>query len=155
MLLLDRKHLHLAMNKICKFYQSNIIGMHFGETPVIVLNDSDKVKKALNHRDFDGKPDILMGRMRDPNLDLFGLLCISKLKKMFFIQRTLIFLGIFFTDGQKWFEQRRFTLRYLRDFGFGRRFDSLEQEIHVQLGQYIDMIKNGAKYPHEMVNWIE
>lgn len=60
-------------------------------------------------------------------------------------------LGIFFTDGQLWFEQRRFTLRYLRDFGFGRRFDILEQEIQTQIEQYIEMIKYGAKYPHEMV----
>lgn len=59
--------------------------------------------------------------------------------------------GIFFTDSALWHEQRRFALRYLRDFGFGRRFDSLESEIKVQISQYIDIIKNGPKYRHEKV----
>lgn len=46
---------------------------------------------------------------------------------------------------------RRFTLRYLRDFGFGRRFDSLEKEIEIQIAQLIDIVKNGPKYEHEKV----
>ena len=28
--------------------------------------------------------------------------------------------GIVFNDGKEWSEQRRFTLRTLRDFGFGK-----------------------------------
>jgi hypothetical protein len=28
---------------------------------------------------------------------------------------------VFFTDGPFWVEQRRFTLRHLRDFGFGKQ----------------------------------
>jgi cytochrome P450 len=35
---------------------------------------------------------------------------------------------VFFADGPIWREQRRFTLRNLRDFGFGRR--SMENIIH-------------------------
>lgn len=62
------------------------------------------------------------------------------------------FLGIFFTENDLWHEQRRFTLRYLRDFGFGRRFDTLEMEIQSQIAQYIDIVKNGPKYEHEMVS---
>lgn len=52
-----------------------------------------------------------------------------------------------------WHEQRRFILRYLRDFGFGRRFDILEQEIQMQIAQFIDIIKNGPKYDHERVRY--
>lgn len=59
--------------------------------------------------------------------------------------------GIFFTDSGLWHEQRRFALRYLRDFGFGRRFEALEKEIEIQINQCIDIIKNGPKYPHERV----
>lgn len=72
MLLLDRNHLHKAVDRICKFYKSTVIGFHLGDHPIIVVNDSENVKKALNHRDFDGRPDILMGRMRHPNLALHG-----------------------------------------------------------------------------------
>lgn len=46
---------------------------------------------------------------------------------------------------------RRFTLRYLRDFGFGRRLETFEMEIQSQIAQYIDLVKNGPKYEHEMV----
>ncbi|XP_031627920.1 probable cytochrome P450 304a1 [Contarinia nasturtii] len=128
MLLLNYNHLHRAVNRICKFYKTTVIGFYLGEWPCIVLNDSENVKKALFHRDFDGRPDILMGRLRHPNLDL---------------------RGIFFTEGDIWHEQRRYTLRYLRDFGFGRRYDLLEKEIEIQIAQYLDIIKNGPKYPHE------
>lgn len=50
-----------------------MIGLYLGDTPVLVLNDNEKVRQALNHRDFDGRPDILTGRLRDPNLNLHGV----------------------------------------------------------------------------------
>lgn len=60
-----------------------------------------------------------------------------------------VFVGIFFTQGLYWRDQRRFTLRHLRDFGFGRRFSELEMDIEEELRQLIEMIKNGPKYSHE------
>lgn len=72
MLLLDRKHLHRAINRICKYYESTIIGFYVGESPVVVVNDNASLKKLLNNRDFDGRPDILQARMRHPTLDLHG-----------------------------------------------------------------------------------
>lgn len=50
----------------------NYKGLHLGPHPVVIVNDSENVKKVLYHRDFDGRPDILMGRMRHPELDLHG-----------------------------------------------------------------------------------
>lgn len=63
--------------------------------------------------------------------------------------------GIFFTDGHLWHEQRRFVLRYLRDYGFGRRYQLLEIEIHDEFKIFIDMVKYGPKYSHEKVNNIK
>lgn len=60
-----------------------------------------------------------------------------------------MFTGIFFTQGLLWRDERRFTLRHLRDFGFGRRFSELESDIEEELMQLIEMIKNGPRYPHE------
>lgn len=54
-------------------------------------------------------------------------------------------------DGPVWHEQRRFTLRYLRDYGFGRRFDKLEKEIEIQIAQFINMVKNGPTDPTSKV----
>lgn len=68
---------------------------------------------------------------------------------LFFNRR---FVGIFFTEGAAWHEQRRFMLRYLRDFGFGRRFDELETEINDEISNFIDLLKNGPKYEHENVS---
>lgn len=72
MLMLNPNHLHQAINRFCKFYRSTIIGFYLGEFPIVVVNDSKNVKKVLYHRDFDGRPDNLLARIRHPNLDLFG-----------------------------------------------------------------------------------
>lgn len=60
--------------------------------------------------------------------------------------------GIFFSEGELWHEQRRFLLRYLRDFGFGRRFDELELELNDELMEFVDFLKNGPKHEHEKVS---
>lgn len=72
MLLLNHRHLHKAADLLAKWYGSNIIGLYFGHTPAIILTDTEKVKTALFHPDFDGKPDILLGRLREPNMNLRG-----------------------------------------------------------------------------------
>lgn len=64
---------------------------------------------------------------------------------------SYIFLGIFFTEGQLWLEQRRFSLRNMRDFGFGRREDELESEMQDEILSLIDLLKNGPKYEFEKV----
>ena len=74
-------------------------------------------------------------------------------RRIVFIDKNIcmFFLpGIFFTDGPIWKEQRRFVLRYLRDFGFGRRFEELESVISEEILDMIDIMKNGAKHPHEL-----
>lgn len=75
MLLLNRKHLNFAVNRICKFYKTTVLGIYLGPFPVVIVNDSVNVKKVLLNRDFDGRPDILMGRMRHPEFDMHGKLC--------------------------------------------------------------------------------
>lgn len=40
-------------------------------------------------------------------------------------------------------------LRYLRDFGFGRRHEELEAHIRDELTDFINMVRDGPKYPHE------
>lgn len=57
-------------------------------------------------------------------------------------------------DGDKWHEQRRFALRYLRDFGFGRRFEMLEKYIQEEIAQYIELLKYGPKYSYEAVSHV-
>lgn len=100
LLLINHKSLYLAMLKLCKYYKSNLIGFYFGPYRIVVANDQKTVREVLLNQEFDGRGDFLLGRLRDPNFDL---------------------RGIFNLDGDIWLHQRRFTLRNLRDFGFGRR----------------------------------
>uniref|UniRef100_A0A1B0DHC9 Uncharacterized protein n=1 Tax=Phlebotomus papatasi TaxID=29031 RepID=A0A1B0DHC9_PHLPP len=79
--------------------------MYLAAVPTVICHDADGVKEILNRQEFDGRADIYLARMRDPNHNL---------------------RGIFFTEGPFWKNQRRFTLRHLRDYGFGRRFTELE-----------------------------
>lgn len=59
--------------------------------------------------------------------------------------------GIFFTDGYFWHVQRRFSLRFLRDYGFGRRSEILEAVVASEIKEMIDMRTYGNKFPAEKV----
>ncbi|XP_028177026.1 probable cytochrome P450 304a1 isoform X2 [Ostrinia furnacalis] len=120
-----------AFRKIGQKYKSKIIGMFLGPFRTIVINDPGMIKDMLYHEDFDGRVDSIVMRMR------------SYWKK----------LGIFFTDGYFWHVQRRFSQRYMRDFGFGRRDQELECVLEGEIKEMIDMAVNGPKYPaeHELV----
>lgn len=50
-----------------------------------------------------------------------------------------LYLGLIFAEGEKWKEQRRFTLRNLRNFGFGK--SSLETVIHEEITECIELVK--------------
>lgn len=51
-------------------------------------------------------------------------------------------IGLFFIDGPFWKDQRRFSLRHLRDFGFGRRSEQVEQFWADELRMIIAQLKN-------------
>ncbi|KAH8318745.1 hypothetical protein KR074_005251 [Drosophila pseudoananassae] len=128
LLMINFKYLHKAALTLSRWYKSDIIGLHVGPFPVAVVHNSEGVREILNNKAFDGRPGLFVAAMRDPGDEI---------------------RGIFFQDGPLWKEQRRFILRYLRDFGFGRRFQQLELVIHEQLTDMLDLIRNGPKYPHE------
>ncbi|XP_063614756.1 cytochrome P450 2L1-like [Penaeus indicus] len=65
-------------------------------------------------------------------------------------QRHGIPLGLIFSEGRPWQENRRFALRHLRDFGFGR--SSLEKVIHPEVASLLKDLEGGAGRPTE-VNW--
>src|SRR5690349_3017046 len=127
-LLINHKYKHLAINKLCEYYKSSVIGFFHGPVLSVVANDSNSVREMLFKQDFDGRNDIPLARLREPNYSL---------------------KGIFFTDGGYWLHQRRFTLRNLRDFGFGRRYQEYESEVGDEMKSLVNLIKEGPKYEHE------
>ncbi|GAB0087451.1 Cytochrome P450 [Sergentomyia squamirostris] len=128
LLLINHKELHKAILLLSKWYKSKTISFYVGGFLVVACNDYEGAKEILNRSEFDGRPDIFMARMRDPDL----------------YQR-----GIFFVDGPFWKDQRRFALRHLRDYGFGRRFTTLEIEVRDEICLFLDILRGGPKYPHE------
>ncbi|KAH8243800.1 hypothetical protein KR032_010219 [Drosophila birchii] len=129
MLMINFKYLHKAALTLSRWYKSDIIGLHVGPFQVAVVHCAEGVREILNNKVFDGRPGIFVAAMRDPGDDI---------------------RGIFFQEGALWKEQRRFILRYLRDFGFGRRFEQLELVIQEQLTDMLDLIRNGPKHQHEL-----
>ncbi|CAG7726478.1 unnamed protein product [Allacma fusca] len=67
--------------------------MYIGNDRHVVLSDLDLIKKAFQHPNFQGRPRMEIG-------EFDGAIH-----------------GISLTTGQEWQDQRRFTLRHLRDFG--------------------------------------
>ncbi|XP_017868613.1 PREDICTED: probable cytochrome P450 304a1 [Drosophila arizonae] len=128
LLLINYKYLHKAVLSLSKWYKSDIIGLYVGKYPVAVVHDGQTVREVLNNQVYDGRPGLFLSKMRDSDD------CVR---------------GIFFQEGVLWREQRRFILRYLRDFGFGRRFDQLENVIAEEITDMLDLIRNGPRYEHE------
>ncbi|XP_023163518.2 probable cytochrome P450 304a1 [Drosophila hydei] len=128
LLLVNYKYLHKAALSLSKWYKSDIIGLYVGKFRVAVVHNGEGVREILNNQSYDGRPGLFLSKMRDPGD------CVR---------------GIFFQEGLLWKEQRRFILRYLRDFGFGRRFDQLEMVINEEITDMIDLIRSGPRYEHE------
>ncbi|CAH2071570.1 unnamed protein product, partial [Iphiclides podalirius] len=120
-------NLAAACIKFSEEYKTKVLGMSIGAVPVVIVNDAKLIKEVLNREEFDGRMDIILGRLR------------SFWKK----------LGIFFTDGYFWQVQRRFTLRYMRDYGFGRRDEILETTIAHETKEMLNIVINGPKYHAE------
>lgn len=127
-LLINYKNKHFAINKLCEYYKSSVLGFFTGNVLTVVANDPKSVREMLFKHEFDGRNDIVLGRLREPNFQV---------------------KGIFFTDGDFWLQQRRFTLRNLRDFGFGRRYQDFEVEVIDEMKSLVNLIKEGPKYEHE------
>jgi hypothetical protein len=49
------------------------------------------------------------------------------------------------SDGENWEQLRRFTLRQLRDFGFGK--NSMEETIMVEVNEFLDILKAQGEKP--------
>nr|XP_050869101.1 probable cytochrome P450 304a1 [Vespula vulgaris]XP_050869102.1 probable cytochrome P450 304a1 [Vespula vulgaris] len=105
-----------------KKLKSKVISCYLGSFFTVIANDYASVKELLLKEEFDGR-----------------------LSDAYFIKARAFNkkLGIFFTDGDEWREQRRFALRHMRDFGFGRRHEIFETKSMEELNILMDMLKNG------------
>ena len=101
--------MHGILHNIEKY--GKIVGFYIGSKPFVVVADFDMIKELLKRDEFAGRPatrpicDARPGYNSATAGDLDG--------------RPP---GVLLSQGSYWREQRRFLLRNLRDFGFGKRY---------------------------------
>lgn len=111
-------HLHKAFVSLGKKYKTEVLGVYLGDFPTVIALNHELSKELLTREEFLGRPDTCIARERG-----FGEL-----------------IGIFFIEGPKWKEQRRFALRHMRDFGFGRRSERMEDFVRGETSKLIEQL---------------
>ncbi|XP_063909188.1 probable cytochrome P450 304a1 [Zophobas morio] len=109
---------HLALEALGKRYKTDILGVFLGDFPTVVTFSHELCKELLTRDEFTGRNDTIVTRTR------------SMEEKR----------GIFFVDGPFWKGQRWFSLRYMRDFGFGRRSEVLENSIADEIKYLLNLL---------------
>ncbi|GLH16248.1 Putative cytochrome P450 304a1 [Gryllus bimaculatus] len=119
LLLQDACWLYRSAWAMADRYASKVIGFYLGAFPTVVVHGPELTREMFNRAEFAGRPDTVLTRVR-----AFG-------------KRR----GLFFTDGAFWAEQRRFALRHLRDFGFGRRMACAEDTLRDEVEELLALVR--------------
>lgn len=101
---------------------------------IIFVGDFETVKEIFNHPDFQ---DRMIPQLKSHNDE----------DRMNTSKETL---GVIQSEGKIWTEQRRFALRTLRDFGFGKT--GMEELVKEELNAFIEMIKKTEGEPFDFLN---
>ncbi|XP_015602519.1 probable cytochrome P450 303a1 [Cephus cinctus] len=90
-------YLYKTLSVLSKKY-GPVFAVKIGIDTIVFLNDYNSIRSMLTNEDCDGRPTGHFYKMRTQGKSQ----------------------GVLVTDGRLWVEQRRFVLRHLREFGFGR-----------------------------------
>ncbi|XP_052895691.1 probable cytochrome P450 305a1 [Anopheles moucheti] len=110
-------------DKLSETYQSSVIGLKLGQERVVVGLGYDDVKDIFFNEAFQSRPDNFFVRLRTLGTKL----------------------GITFTDGAFWNEQRTFVTRHLRQAGFGRQ--AMHAQIQTELNELLEVLDNRMEQP--------
>ncbi|XP_067013403.2 methyl farnesoate epoxidase [Anabrus simplex] len=113
---IPRKLIYLRMEEWRNKY-GPVVGLMVTKFPIIVVCDPSTVIEVLKREELQGRPFSTQFKERSLNKRL----------------------GILFNDGAAWLEQRRFTLRQLKEFGFGKT--SMEGLMVEEIQELIKEIK--------------
>lgn len=119
----ELKFHHLVWQYFTKYYGS-IVGLKLVNTYLVVVSGKDLIRQLYNREELNGRPDGFFFRIRS-----FG-------KR----------LGIVFTDGCFWEQQRRFSVRTLRCLGLGKisMIEHVEREA-LELLKHLDKKSKNSK----------
>ncbi|CAG7836818.1 unnamed protein product [Allacma fusca] len=108
---------HEQFDALGKKY-GDIVGLYFGSKAMVILNNPKHIKEAFAEHVFSGRD--ISNLIKDRNLGGNR--------------------GVLLCDGPAWQEQRRFALKSLRDFGFGKK--SMEAIIMEEVNELIAGFKS-------------
>ncbi|XP_059057728.1 probable cytochrome P450 305a1 [Achroia grisella] len=114
-----------GLSMLAKEYSTQVLGLKLGRDLVIVVYGEKNIRQVFTEAEFEGRPDNFFLRLR----------CLGKRA------------GITFTDGPVWREHRQFTVKHLRNVGFGKTL--MEKEIQNEMCNVLRYIeKNNDKPIH-------
>ena len=94
------------LHNVAKY--GKIVGFYLGSKPFVVIADYDMMKDLMKREELSGRPSTVPLCNFRPGHDTVGVDNLGRAP------------GVLFSQGSYWREQRRFLLRNLRDFGFGK-----------------------------------
>ncbi|XP_066586057.1 probable cytochrome P450 303a1 [Prorops nasuta] len=115
-------YLFKSCSELCKKY-GPVVGLKIGADRLVILNSYESIKSMVANEDCDGRP---IGPIYEART--WG-------------KRR----GLLVVDGKLWVEQRRFVLRHLREFGFGRTSMAtiIEEEVYILVQRFKSLLQNG------------
>ena len=116
--------IHAVLRNVEKY--GKLFGFYIGSQPYVVIADYNYIKEVLKHEGSCDRPDLTPINELRPGHWTVG----EKIPGMS--------AGVAFSQGTYWKEQRRFLLRHLRDFGFGKTSmeDTLLDEVEKLCNEY-------------------
>ena len=127
--------LHGVINNVEKY--GPLVGMWIGHEPVVIVADLEKIKYLFKKDEVTARPDMSPFHKIRPGWETMRS------------EDQGLPPGIIFTHGKYWQDQRRFLLRTLRDFGFGK--SSMEDLILEESEKLNKMIANKMlNYPVDL-----
>lgn len=120
------KFYHLLWQNLSKIYGS-VVGLKFINDHIVIISGKDTIKEFYAREEFNGRPDGFFFRVRS------------------FDKR----LGVVFTDGDLWEDQRIFSVRTLKQLGFGRV--SMIQDIEFEAYELVENLRKKKEiYMHNV-----
>lgn len=131
---------HIAMDKLRREYNTDILSLKFGSEKYVLVFSQDLIKEMFTQKHIQGRPDNFFIKMRTNG------------------KRA----GVTMTDGPLWYEHRQFLVKHLRQLGLGKNimetlildeFQAFEKLLDEQVYQEIEV---GRKVAGSVLNvlWI-
>ncbi|XP_034839373.1 probable cytochrome P450 305a1 [Maniola hyperantus] len=112
-----------GLSQLAKEYSTQVLGIKLGLEPIVVVFGQNNIRRVFMEKEFEGRPNSFFIRLR----------CLGKR------------MGITFADGELWKEHRQFTVKHLKNVGFGKT--AMEVEIKKELRSILDYINRHKSKP--------